>query len=162
MATEFETIYNLFYKRVLEDPDFLMYKNTTEAEVLEIIKTKAFDYMIESIATIFEYSNPEPQIDFNDYDETLEQFNFDLTKSELQMIVNLMFEKFLSRDRAKLKIYNKYFSTNEVKMFSPANERNSFEAMLEYVEKKNIRAIRSYNSRDRETGVLKSYGGASY
>ena len=162
MATQFETLYDIFYKRVVGDSDFFRFKNVPDSEVEGLIKTKAFDYMTESIATIFEHSNPEPQIDFNNYDEVLEQFNFDLTKSELQLMANLMFEKFLSRDRAKLKIYEKYFTTNEINMFSPAQERTSFEKMLEHLERKNVKAILSYNSRDRETGALKSYGGATY
>lgn len=160
MATSFDTIYDVFFKRVIKDPDFFQYTNVPDAEVEALIKTNAFDYMIESIATILEYSTPD--VDFNDYDDVTEEFSFDMTKSEIQMLANLMFEKFLSRDRAKLRIYNKYFTTNEVNMFSPANERKTFEDMLNNVERKNIKAIKSYNSRDRLTNLFKSYGDAVY
>lgn len=160
MATTFDTVYDIFFKRVINDPDFFEYKNVPDAEVEELMKTNAFDYMIESISTILEYS--APAVDFNDYDEVLETFNFDLTKNEIQMLANLMFEKFLSRDRAKLKIYNAYFTSGEVKLFSRANDRTSFENMLEHLEGKNIKAIKSYGSKDRETGLYKSYNGALY
>ena len=160
MATTFAEVNDIFFKRVIRDPDFFQYNNVPNSEVEELLNVNAFDYMIESISTILEYS--EPIVDFNDYNTTSEEFNFDLTKSEFQMFANLMFEKFLSRDRAMLKIYNKYFTTNEVKLFSPAEERRTFENMLESIEVKNIRAIRSYNSRDRLTGKLKTYGSTSY
>lgn len=160
MATSFDTVYDIFFKRVVNDPDFFQYTNVPDAEVEALMKTNAFDYMIESIATILEYSTPD--VDFNDYDDVIEQFNFDLTRNEIQMLANLMFEKFLSRDRASLRIYSKYFTTNEIKLFSPANERNSFEGMLEYVEHKNIKAIKSYNSRDRLTNLFKGCGDAVY
>lgn len=160
MVTSFETIYDIFYKRVVNDPDFFYFLNVTEAEAEELIKEKAFDYMIESIATILEYATPD--IDFNDYNETTEEFSCELTKQEIQMIVNLMFEKYLERDLAKLRIYNKYFTTNEVKIFSPANERETFVDMYDGIKKKNIKAIRSYNSRDRLTNELKHSGGVSY
>jgi len=155
MATLFSTINDLFYKRVLKDPDFFQYTNVLESEVLELMETSAYDYMIESISTIKLYS--EPTVDFDDYNDV--QFNFDMTKTELQIIVNLMFEKFLSRDRAKLKIYNKYFTTQEVNLFSPAAERDSFIKMLNSLEEKNKAEIKSYNSRDRLTGNIKSYNG---
>lgn len=159
MVTLFNDIYDLFFKRVLEDSDFFSYTNVPEIEVVTLIEARAFDYMIESISTILEYSAPE--VDFNGYDTTTEEFDFEMTKSELQMLVNLMFEKFLSRDQAKLKIYNKFFTTNEINMFSPAQDRKTFVEMLSNIENKNIRAVKSYGSRDRITNALKSYSGVT-
>ena len=157
MATSFDTVYDLFFKRVINDPDFFQYTNVPEAEVLALMETNAFDYMIESISTI--KLNSEPEVDFDDYDTGTEEFNFYMTKTELQLMAGLMFEKFLSRDRAKLRIYNKYFTTNEINMFSPAEERRTFISMLTGLETINVRLLKSYNSRDRLTGSLKSYSG---
>lgn len=158
--TLFDTVYDLFFKRVVNDPDFFQYTNVPPTDALELCKINAFDYMIESISTINE--NCTPDVDFTDYDTLLQQFNFDMTNSEMQMLVNLMFEKFLSRDIAKLKIYNKFFTNSEVALFSPANERKTFMEMLNGLIDRNIRAIKSYGSRDRLTNKLKSYSGASY
>jgi len=160
MATSFETIYDLFYKRVLNDPDFFSYLNVEDTEAEEIMKIKSLDYLKESISTILEYATPT--IDFNDYDETTEEFAEDLTNQEIQMIVNLMFEKYLSRSISKINIYNKFFTTNEVSLFSPANDRKTFMDMFEYLVNKNIRAIRSYNCRDRLTNEVRTFGGVPY
>lgn len=158
--TLFDTVYDLFFKRVVNDPDFFQYTNVPQSEALELCKINAFDYMIESISTINE--NCTPTVNFNDYDILLSQFNFDMTNSEMQMLVNLMFEKFLSRDMAKLKIYNKFFTNSEVALFSPANERKTFMEMLDGLILKNIKAIKSYGSRDRLTGELVTVGSMLY
>lgn len=157
MGTTFDYIYNKFYIKIVESEDFYMYQNVTDVEVEALIKEKAFDYMTESIATILEYSSPD--VDFNDYDESLETFGFEMTKSEIQMLTNLMVEKHISRDLLKIKIYNKHFTTSEINLFSQANERKTFVDMLKNIQKKNIRAIRAYDSRDRLTNALKSYSG---
>lgn len=155
MNTKFDEIYDLFFKRVINDPDFFGYKNVPDADVIELMETNAFDYMIESISTIYEYCTPE--VDFNDYDLNILEFNFEMSKTELQILVNIMFEKYLSRDYAKLKIYNAYFTTNEVNMFSPAQERKTFVDMLEKIKMKNVSALKSYASRDRITNALVSF-----
>lgn len=155
MATSFDSINDVFFMRVINDPDFFGYKNVPDAEVISLMETNALDYMLESIATIYEYSTPT--VDFNDYDIVLKEFGFDLTNNEIQMVANLMFEKFLTRDYAKIKIYNKYFTTNEINMFSPAQERKTFVDMLEKIKLKNISALKSYASRDRLTNALISF-----
>ena len=158
MATSFDVVNDLFFKRVINDPDFFEYYGVPDAEVEELMNTNAFDYMIDSIGTIKLNTNPE--VDFDDYDENTRFFGFDFTKTELQIFADLMFEKFLYRDVAKLKIYNKHFTSQEIKLFSPAEDRRTFMAMYDKVERKNIRRMRSYNSRDRLTGELKSYSTA--
>ena len=155
LATSFDSIYDIFFKRVINDPDFFGYKNVPDEDVLELMKTNAFDYMIESISTVYEFCTPT--VDFNDYDIDAEEFGFDFTKTEIQIFANLMFEKFLSRDYAKLKIYQKHFTQNEVKMFSPAQERKTFVEMLDKIIYKNVSALKSYGSRDRITNELVSY-----
>jgi len=156
--TTFDTVNDIFFKRVQKDSDFFEYTNVTEAEALELAKINAFDYMIDGVATILEHSAPD--VDFNDYDEVLSRFNFDMTNSEIQMLVGLMFEKFLMRDIAQLKIYSKHFTTNEIKLFSPAEERKTFISMVNGVIAKNVRTIKSHDSRDRLTNQWKSYSGA--
>lgn len=138
-------------------PDFFGYTNVPDAEVLELMETNAFNYMIESISMIETYA--EPEVDFNDYNTTTDEFNFELTKKEIQMLTNLMVQQHLYRDIMKLKIYNSYFTTQEVRIFSPANDRKTFVDMFRDIEDRNIKEIKSYNSRDRLTGSLKSYSG---
>jgi len=75
------------------------------------------------------------------------------------MLTNLMVQQHLYRDIMKLKIYNSYFTTQEVRIFSPANDRKTFVDMFRDIEDRNIKEIKSYNSRDRLTGSLKSYSG---
>jgi len=155
LATSFDSIYDIFFKRVINDPDFFGYTNVPDVETLELMKANAFDYMIESISTVYEFCTPT--VDFNDYDTVVEEFGFDFTKTEIQIFANLMFEKFLSRDYAKLKIFEKHFTQNEIKMFSPAQERKTFVDMLSKITQRNISTLKSYGSRDRITNALLSY-----
>ena len=152
--TLFETVYDVFFKRVLEDPDFFEYTNVPEFEVDILIRVKAFEYLDESISKIYEITSP--QIDLDDWDTSDPPlfFNEDLTRKEIQMFANLMFEMFLSRDLAKLKIYNKFFTTNEINTFSPAQDRKTFVEMYDLLVKDNEQTIKRYGSRDRLTNAL--------
>ena len=60
--------------------------------------------------------------------------NYDLTYVELDMIASMMYEKYLFREFSKLKTQANRFTTKDLNVFSPANERNSFSAMFKEIQ----------------------------
>lgn len=158
-TNKLEDVHEAFFHRVVEDPDFFSYNNVSEQEALELAKDRSQEYFDESVAYI--KLNCEPEIGFL-YDSTTGLLSDQITDVELQMFADIMFERFLMKDFAKLKIKNRFFIEDDIKMFSPANDRKTFSEMVKDLKANNKSLIRSYGSRDRLTGKLKSYNGTSY
>ena len=101
-----------------------------------------------------------PSVDFTD--RTNEQFNFDLTGSELAIIPSLMYERYLFRDFAYLKTLNVNYTPTEMRVFDPSNARSTFLNIYNTVCAINEKYIDIYKNSDRNTGALKSINFANY
>ncbi len=151
MTTSFETIYERFFRKVEEDPDFFEYYNCSAEEAMELAKEKATGYFEEAVSTLIIRLSGFADVDFND--RSSDEFNFELINTEIEILTRMMFVIYLERDFGKLKTVINSMTSADIKMiYSPANERNSFQNMLnEY--KTDIEAkITQYLSVDRETG----------
>lgn len=154
MSTPYSDFYDKFFKKIEEDREFFDYYNLTSDESMALAKERAKIYLQESLAKLTLESTND--VDFNDYDDTLETVNIDCTKTEKDIIANLMFEMYLFRDIAKLKTYEVNFTPSDLQVFSPSETRKSFFNMYESIVSKNINMIDAYNSRDRLTGKRKT------
>lgn len=65
-----------------------------------------------------------------------------------------MYQKYIEEDKNKLKAMQVLFRSNEMNVFSPANERTSFNKMVEEIIKENKKRISNYLARDRKTGKI--------
>jgi hypothetical protein len=153
LSTSFESVYEPFFKRIENDKDFFIYYNMTLAEALELAKQRAKNILIESISELM-FKGHNLGVDFSDYDTTLDTFNIDLTNNEKNLIVQLMFERYLDRDVVKLKAMKVRFTPSDLNSFSPAQERSSFMNMYDYICNQSSTMIDNYESRDRVTGKL--------
>ena len=152
--TLWEDIYKLFFGKIEKDADFFMYNNVTLEEALQIAQKRAKFYLLESISKLT--SDCTPDIDFNNFDEALEVFNVDLTNNEKDLLAYIMKEKYFEKDMDLLKAFQVKFTTKDLNMFSPANERKTFMDMFKEIADENIKRIKKYASRDRLTGKLKT------
>jgi Asp-tRNA(Asn)/Glu-tRNA(Gln) amidotransferase B subunit len=159
VATTWEEIYQRFFNLIVQDKDFFQYNNIEEFEALEIAKSRAKNYLIDSIAQLT--LSCTPQINFYDFNLTTEIFNFNCTNNEMYLLASLMKEHYFNEDLAKLKVWKVHFKTKELDTFSPANERKTFTDMCKDIIKENKKLIKDYMSRDRETGKLKMVGRSS-
>ena len=150
--TLYDSIFELFLDKIVEDTDFFMYDlPQDQAESIINKRCNSFlDYAVKELK-----NTCKADVDFSDRDNTLQQFNFYLTDVEQGLIVDLMFYDYLNRDIAKLKVLKNYFTSKDLKSWSPANERNSFTAMLKDMRKQITKDIKEYESRDRLTGKYK-------
>lgn len=153
MSTQWDVIYERFFKKIEKDADFFVYYNISNDEAMELAKERAKSYLIESIVKLT--LNCTPDIDFNDYDESAELFNEVLTNTEIDLLANLMREQYHERDLSSLKAFEIKLSPKDFNVFSPANERKTFMDMFKDIQGENRKLISQYTSRDRITGKKK-------
>ena len=123
-TTDFSTILKRFYDRIEKDEKFFNYYNVDINEAIQIATQRATNYLIESLDDLSMVGNL--QVDFSDYDEEIQEINFKLLPKEMNLIVEMMFLKYMKRDEALLHAMEINFTPSDLSVFSPANERTSY------------------------------------
>lgn len=158
--TTYEELYTPFFNRIEKDATFFSYYNLTENEALEIAKSRTKNYLNEAI-TIWE-RNCTLDIEIV-LDDELEEISADLTHNEINLVADLMYEVYISRDIVTLKSMVNALTSTDLKMLhSPANERKTFMDMYNTLKSNNEVAMSNYNGRDRLTGKRKVIDYAQY
>ena len=160
MSTPYSDFYDRFFKKIEEDEEFFNYYNLTVDESIALAKERAKTYLQEALAKLTLDSTND--VNFDDYDDMLETVTLDCTKTEIDIIANLMFEMYMFRDFAKLKSYEINFTPSDLRVFSPSESRKSFLSMYNDIVAKNLNMIDAYNSRDRLTGKRKTVDYTKY
>lgn len=145
--TRFDEIYPLFFYRIEKDDGFWEMYNVSESEVTKIALDRAKNYLLESLYIITEYSDSD--LNWFDYEEQLDCFNFQLTNVEKNLLASIMFERHLEREISKLKTFEVNFTPTDLQVFSPSNSRKTFMEMFNYVKEENRTLLSLYSSKDR-------------
>lgn len=151
--TTFDYIFNRFYRRIEKDEEFFNYYNINVNEAIQLAHERAKGCLFDALDILSSTGNL--QVDFSDYDEEIEEFGFKTTIQENKLIVDLMFQVYMERDLPLLHAFKINFSPSDLTVFSPANERNSYESFIARLRNDNKIALDDYKNRDRETGKLK-------
>lgn len=159
-TTSFDKVTSRLLRKIEKDKDFFEYYNLSVSEVQSIVMEQAVGYLYDAIDLLT--SKCEPDIDFYNYDEELLQFNFELTQREIGLLASLMYEVYFERDEALLKAFKIRMTPSDLNQFSPANERVSFENMLQRIKNENTNKIAKYISTDRNTGKRKMIDHSQY
>ena len=152
--TEFSFILERFYKRIEKDEDFFQYYNVSIVEAMGLAHEQAKGYLIEALDRLSSIGGL--QVDFSNYDIDEEEIGFEITNKERKLLVGLMFQTYMERDLPLLHAFKINFAPNDLAVFSPANERNSYEAFIKRLNSENEIALDDYKSRDRITGKLRA------
>ena len=152
-TTDFSTILNRFYNRIEKDEKFFNYYNIDVNEAVQIATQRATNYLIESLDDLSMVGNL--QVDFSDYDEEIQEINFKLLPKEINLIVEMMFLKYMKRDEALLHAMEINFTPSDLSVFSPANERTSYRNFIRELTDAIEIKIDDYKNRDRFTNALK-------
>lgn len=152
--TPFSVLFERFYRRIEKDESFFEYHGINMDEAKLLAEKRAKGYLIDVLDN-FSYSG-DSGIDFNDYDDVLEQINFKLLPKEKKLIVDLMFQEYMEKDIPTLHAFELDFCPSDLDKFSPANERNSYMNLIKHLEEKNRIAVDDYKSRERLSGKLKN------
>lgn len=151
--TSYEQLYVPFFNRIEEDAKFFSYYNLTAEEALEIAQKRSKNYLNEAVSIL----KRNCSLDFNlVLDDEVEMISEDLTSDEINLLADLMYEVYISRDIATLKSMVNALTSTDLKMLhSPANERKTFMDMYNTLKYNNEVAMSQYNARDRKTGKRK-------
>ncbi len=77
------------------------------------------------------------------------------TPTENKLVIDLMFQVYMERDLPLLHAFKINFTPSDLSVFSPANERNSYESFISRLDNNNKATLDDYKNRDRLTGKLK-------
>lgn len=158
--TTYEQLYAPFFNRIEKDATFFSYYNLTEDEALVIARRRTKNYLSEAITIWLRHCILDFEIVL---DDELEEINADLTLNEKNLIADLMYEVYISRDIVTLKAMVNAMTSTDLKMLhSPANERKTFMEMYIALKANNEVIMSNYNSRDRITGQPKVINYSQY
>ena len=152
-TTSFEDIFDRFYNRIEKDEGFFNYYNVEISEAKKIAEQRATNYLIESLDELSTIGNL--QVDFSNYDEEIAEINFELLPKEKNLLVEIMFLKYMKRDEALLHAMEINFTPSDLSVFSPANERTSYRNFIKELSDAVEIKIDDYKNRDRVTNALK-------
>ena len=160
MSTSFEKIINKFFRKIEKDREFFSYYNVTLEDAMQLAKEQANGYLLEAVEKLTDECIPD--IDFFDYDEELQAFNFKLTEKEIGLLTDLMREVYFERDFVTLKAFKIAMTPSDLNQFSPASERKTFTDMVNGIKSENVGKISQYASVDRVTGKKKLINYSQY
>ena len=160
MSTSFEKIINKFFRKIEKDREFFSYYNVSLEEAMQLAKEQANGYLLEAVEKLTDECVPD--VDFFDYDEELQVFNFKLTDKEIGLLTDLMREVYFERDFVTLKAFKIAMTPSDLNQFSPASERKTFTDMVNGIKSENIGKISQYASVDRITGKKKLINYSQY
>ena len=160
MSTSFETIINKFFRKIEKDREFFSYYNVSLEDAMQLAKEQANGYLLEAVEKLTDECVPD--IDFFDYDEELQVFNFKLTEKEIGLLTDLMREVYFERDFVTLKAFKIAMTPSDLNQFSPASERKTFTDMVNGIKSENVGKISQYASVDRVTGKKKLINYSQY
>ena len=160
MSTSFEKIINKFFRKIEKDREFFSYYNVTLEDAMQLAKEQANGYLLEAVEKLTDECIP--YIDFFDYDEELQVFNFKLTEKEIGLLTDLMREVYFERDFVTLKAFKIAMTPSDLNQFSPASERKTFTDMVNGIKSENVGKISQYASVDRVTGKKKLINYSQY
>lgn len=159
MNTPYEDIYELFYNRVINDKRFFLTGVMSIEEAEEIARERSKSLLLESIVYIQTYGTKDCEVNFiGDRDDLMEEFKFELSLVEKQLIADVMLQKYLEKDiTIRLNALGQVFEDGDLKVFSPYNDIKYFNLALTELRTLNDTAIDRYKSRDRESFKHKNY-----
>lgn len=162
MATAYDAIYDVFYRKIERDEDFFQYFNLTQEEAVALAQERAHGYLKEAAALLVRKCQPDISFAYDDTAQTVGTQEESLTDTEIDLLANLMFEAYLAKDIARLRVMNVNYTPTDLQVFSPSAGRKTFMEMYTAVQAENRQAIDDYKSRDRLTGALKAIDYAAF
>ena len=156
MTDRLADVYEAFYDKIELDSEYFQYFDVDEIEAMKIAQERARSYLREACS----YLRRHVTLDFSlriEKDETGEEhFAASITDDEVDLLAAIMLVPYYERGLAKLRPKLNTFSASELKLLhSPANERQTYLALIEN-QRANINfLIADYYAKDRLTGAEK-------
>lgn len=149
--TSFNIIIDEFYHYIEHDIDFFNYFNLDEDECMEVAKQRSVVLLKEATSYLCRKLGEVDTYMYNDDSE----FENELSYSEINLLVKTMFLCYLQRDLSTLRAFQGVMSSSDLNIYSPANERKTFNDMVKTFEEELKVEISEYSMIDRTTGMFK-------
>lgn len=158
--TAFNDVVQAFYHYIENDVDFFEYFELDEEQSMAVAKQRAMVLLGEAISYIKRkliienvFSKVEEVVEDGEGEViTYMAFTETLTDVEINLLVKAMFLMYLNRDITVLRTFHGVMTSSDLNMYSPANERKTFMAMVQQYEENLKIEISEYSMLDRETG----------
>ena len=151
MATSYEDVIEKFYRKIKQDKDYFCINDLTEYEFNQLLNERSVELLDDAVNELQLLVSVNQDVDFQKRDEIMEEWKFNLTAIEQDLISDLMVVKYFDEELIKLKAMQKYLGS-DINVFSPAHERKTYLQMVEYKHKTFESKLSKYNTRDRLTG----------
>lgn len=150
IGREYSIIINRFEKKIKKDRRYFTYRNVSEDELIQIINQRGLDLLENALDELNSQITINHNVNFDDRDDDLEVFNFDLYRSDADLISDAMIVKYMEEEEVKLNKMETYLG-NDIKTYCPADERNSFLNMEKIKKSELMNKLDNYNTRDRRS-----------
>ncbi len=160
MATPFQKPIDVFLGKIEKDIDFFRYIGLSDSEAAELAAKRSKAILLQTNAMM--KLRCKSEVDFTDVDEEADQYNVTLNESEIYLIGSMMYELYLQKDIAKIKLDNVNYTADELRVFDPSNARNTFQSIYKSIVEENKLLLSEYRDTDRKTGRYIGIDFASY
>ena len=106
--TPYENVTDRFIRKIKQDKEYFCIGAVTEEEFEEILSQRTLELLEDSLNEIQPLIAVQQNINFLDKNDFMEQFNFDLTAIEEDLISDMMVVKYFDEELVKLKTMQKY------------------------------------------------------
>lgn len=155
VKTPYQDIIIRFIKKIKQDVKFFMYNGLSQQEIESIVMERSLEFLDSACDEI------EPQLDqlvLSNRNDSLECFDEQLTRIEIDTISDMMKVLYMREPLLKLKEFQKYLG-KDIQAWSPNDERKTYLELLTEIENKMQIKIDKCNSIDRTTGKPRSLYG---
>ena len=146
--TPFSAVYSCFLDKITDD----MYMELTTQDTVKMLKN-----LFLNALHYFEF----PRQDIYDYDETLEEYNIELTSEEINVIATYMIVEWLGQQLASVENTRMKYSGSDFKFTSQANHMGKLQSMKKEYERLGFHLQRLYKRRKKDDeGIMRSTFGS--
>lgn len=157
--TAYSDVISAFYHYIENDVDFFDYFELDEEECMEVagqragvLLEEAASYLCRKLIVESVFSKVQMIDDSGENESGNMAFTETLNAMEVNLLVKAMFLIYLQRDLTTLRTFHGVMTSSDLNMYSPANERKTFVAMIQQYEDTLKVEISEYQMYDRDTG----------
>lgn len=156
MTNKLSDVYSAFFDRLEEDQSFFDYFGIDEVEAEKVAKERARTFLREACSYLRRYVSLDFNLSFatDENGETI--FAEPITDDEVELLADIMLLPYFERGLAKLQPKLNTFAASELKLLhSPANERQTYMALITEQRTRINQLIADYYAKNRLTGAEK-------
>ena len=156
MTSSLQDVYTAFFDRVEKDRDFFRYFEVEEEIAMKLAEEPAKTFLKEACSYIRRHIPLGFELKIVQGEDAQDRFAEEITDDEVELLADVMMLPYYERGLVDLLPKINTFSASELKLLhSPANERQTYVALIEQQRARIDYLLADYFSKDRLTGEEK-------